>query len=130
MNSADAVIYRGSAFTIEWFFDARGTSPAREYYEMLSVGRRAKFLRLVRLMGEIGRIFDSAKFRNEGDQIFAFKPQPDRFLCFFFTGRKIIVTNAFEKKSQKMPHGEKDRAMRAKRDFEERTKKGLYYEKE
>ena len=130
MKSADAAIYRGSAFTIEWYCDDRGISPARDYYEMLPMERRAKFLKLVRLMGEIGRIFDTAKFRSEGDQIFAFKPQPDRFLCFFFTGRKIIVTHAFHKKSRKLPHGEKDRALRAKRDFEERVKKGTYYEKE
>ncbi len=89
-----------------------------------------KFLKLVRLMAEVGRIFDKTKFRNEGDQIFAFKPQPDRFLCFFFTGRRIVVTNAFHKKSQKLPEQEKGRALRAKRDFEDRIRRGIYYDKD
>jgi hypothetical protein len=48
-------------------------------------------------MGDLGKIFDITKFRNEGDQIFAFKPQPDRYLCFFVVGKKILITNGFEK---------------------------------
>ncbi|MFM6247534.1 MAG: type II toxin-antitoxin system RelE/ParE family toxin [Dolichospermum sp.] len=30
-----------------------------------------------------------------------------RFLCFFFTGKKIIITNAFQKKTQKLPKNQK-----------------------
>lgn len=60
-------------------------------------------------MGEHGKIFDITKFRNESDKLFAFKPQPDRCLCFFFVGRKIVITKGFEKKSQKLPPVEKDR---------------------
>ena len=130
MKAADVVVYRGTSFAVEWYFDNRGISHAKEYYEKLPLDRRVKFLKLVRLIAEAGRIFDKTKFRNEGDQIFAFKPQPDRFLCFFFTGRKIIVTNGFQKKSQKLPHGEKERALRAKYDFEDRIKRGTYYDKE
>ena len=54
-------------------------------------------------MGDFGVIHDTTKFRNEGDSIYAFKPQPDRYLCFFFSGKKIIVTNAYRKKSDKLP---------------------------
>jgi hypothetical protein len=130
MKATDALLYKGSVFTIEWYFDERGKSQAKDYYEALAIERRVKFMKLARLMGEVGKIFDSTKFRNEGDQIMAFKPQPDRFLCFFVVGRKIVVTNGFEKKSQKLPSGEKDRALKAKVDYEARTKKGTYYEKE
>jgi phage-related protein len=129
MKDYEAVAYKGSAFTIEWYFDERGRSDVLSYYEKLPMQRRVKLFKLLRYMAEFGKIFDATKFRNEGDQIFAFKPQPDRFLCFFFTGQKIIITNAFEKKSQKLPPGEKERALRAKADFEARIKKGAYYEK-
>jgi len=40
----------------------------------------------------------------------------------------VIITNAFHKKSDKLPPGEKERALRFKKDFEERVKKGIYYE--
>jgi len=130
MKEQDAIIYSGSQFTIEWYFDESGNCPARDYYRSLIEDRRVKFIKLARLMGEVGKIFDSTKFRNEGDQIYAFKPQPDRYLCFFVVGRKIVVTNAFEKKTQKLPAKEKQRALRIKDSFEKRFKKGNYYEKE
>ena len=44
-------------------------------------------------MGDLGKILDITKFRNEGDGIYAFKPQPDRYLSFFTDNKKIIVTN-------------------------------------
>ncbi len=53
---------------------------------------------LFKRMGDFGIINDKTKFRNEGDKIYAFKSQPNRFLSFFIEGRKIIVTNAFKKK--------------------------------
>jgi len=38
------------------------------------------------------------------------------------------VTNGFRKQAQKLSREEKARALRAKRDYEERMKKGIYYE--
>lgn len=55
----------------------------------------------------------------EGDNIYAFKPQPDRYLCFFFTGKKIIVTNAFQKKSDKLPPNEKATAIKKMVSYED-----------
>jgi len=49
---------------------------------------------------------------------------------FFLYGTKIIITNGFEKKSQKLPASEKERALRAKADFEKRANQGVYYGKE
>jgi len=39
-------------------------------------------------MAEFGKIYDINKFRNEGDGIYVFKPQPDRYLSFFTHGSK------------------------------------------
>src|SRR5947209_7589371 len=122
------IAYRAPAFTIEWYWDPQGRSPALDYFEGLPEDRQDDLLMLLKRMGDLGRIFDKTKFRNEGDQIFAFKPQPDRFLCFFTGGRKLIITNAFVKKRDKLPPGEKDRVLRAKADFEARVRKGTYYE--
>jgi hypothetical protein len=124
----ERIAYQGHAFTIEWFWDAQGRSPPLEYFDQLPEKRQDDLLMLLKRMGDFGRIFDKRRFRNEGDQIFAFKPQPHRFLCFFTTGRKIIITNGFIKKSDKLPPGEKERALRAKADYETRIRKGSYYE--
>ncbi len=82
------------------------------------------------MMGDHGQIRNIEKFRNEGDKLYAFKPQPHRFLCFFFDGNKIIITNAFMKRQQKLPKAEKDKAMGYKVDYENRIKKGRYYGQE
>ena len=123
------VAYDGQCFTVEWFYNEQGESPALEYFNELSDVQKRKVLMLFKRIGDFGRISDITKFRNEGDKIFAFKPQPDRFLSFFYTGKKIIVTNAFRKKSQKLPEEEKERAQLAMQNYNERILKDEYYEK-
>jgi hypothetical protein len=49
-------------------------------------------------------------------------------LSYFFTGGKVIVTNAFTKKQDKLPATEKERALKAMQDYEQRVKTGTYYE--
>ena len=124
------IAYRGRVFQIEWYFTSYGKSQAFEYAESLSRSDKAKFGNLLRLMGDIGKIRDKAKFRSEGNQIFAFKPQPYRFLCFFFEGGKLIITNGFVKKQDKLPKKEKERALRNMKDYKQRVQEGKYYEKE
>ncbi len=88
------VIYVGDAFQLEWYFEEDSNSAAREYFYSLPEKQQLKFLFLVKRIGDFGKISNKELFRNEGDKIYAFKPQPDRFLCFFFTGKKIIIALA------------------------------------
>lgn len=124
------VAYKGIEFTIEWFYDAKQRSASLEYFKKQTKEKQRKLLNLFRLMGDQGKIFDETKFRHEGDKIYAFKPQPDRYLCFFFRGKKIVVTNAFTKKTQKLPQLEKELALNARESYEKRMKEGSYYEEE
>ena len=122
------IAYEGQEYTIEWYHDLQGKSVALEYFLSLTAQERIKALHLFKRMGDVGEIKDTTKFNYEGDQIYAFKPKPNRFLCFFYIGKKIIVTNGFRKKQQKLPKNEKDRAERIKSDYESRVKKGRYYD--
>jgi phage-related protein len=122
------VAYEGSEFTIEWYYDEKGHSQALEYYTRQPQEKQRKLINLFRLLGDFGKIHDKTKFRNEEDGIYAFKPQPDRYLCFFFKGKKIVVTNAFLKKTDKLPKTEKERALKALHSYEKRVKGGRYYE--
>jgi len=117
----------GEKFEIEWYFDSNGKSEVLEYYKDLPVEHRAKTLALFKRLALFGEIKDRTKFNSEGDGLYAFKPIPHRFLCFFVKGKKVIVTNAFHKKTDKLPRNEKEQALRRKSDYEERTKKGTYY---
>ena len=122
------IAYDGEGFTIEWYFSDNGKSESLSYFESLPLNRKKKLRNLFYLLGDLGKIFNEEKFRYEGNRIYALKPSPDRFLCFFFDGSKIIVTNAYEKKSAKMPAREKKRAVNAKEDYTKRTKRGTYYD--
>jgi len=122
------IAYKGSAFTIEWYFTEDGESMALEYYKSLDAQQRRKFLFLLKRIGDSGKISDKTKFIYEGDQIYAFKPQPERFLCFFMQEGKVIITNGFRKKQQKLPSGEKERALACKENYQKRIKEGTYYE--
>ena len=128
MKDKEYIVYDGEAFTIEWYYDQKGKSQPYDFLESLTFQEQAHLLKLVKLMGDIGQIHDKTKFRNEGDKIFAFKPKPNRFLCFFMEGRKIIITNGFVKKKEKLSPTEKERALKHMKDYKARTVKGEYYD--
>jgi len=120
--------YQGAEFSIEWYFDQKGKSLALEYFEKLPYQRKKKIFNLFKLFAKMGKIVNKEKFRYEGDKIYAFKTSPDRFLCFFFDGAKIIVTSAYTKKTVKMPQKEKQKALKAKEDYIKRCQGGKYYD--
>ena len=118
MDKENYLIYEGVFFRIEWFYDKAGYSQAFEYFRKASPSQKRKFLMLIKKIGDFGKIFDKTKFRYEGDEIYAFKPQPDRYLCFFKKGQKIIVTNGFCKRRNKLPLAEKTIALENKKIYE------------
>jgi hypothetical protein len=128
MKKENCIAWQGEKFTIEWYFDAKGTSQALEYFNKMSVIGKEKLVSLFVTIADTGKIFNKEKFNNEGDKIFAFKPKPDRFLCFFFAESKIIVTNAFEKKQDKLLPREKEKALRHKNEYTKRVNEGTYYD--
>lgn len=128
MSRKEYIAYRGEQFVIEWYYTESDESPALSYYISLQKEQRLKFLHLLKRMGDSGKISDTTKFNYEGDQIYTFKPKPDRFLCFFVKGKKIILTNGFCKKQQKLPSNEKEKALRYKDSYEKRVKDGGYYD--
>lgn len=127
----DYIAYHGKIYQIEFYCEKNGKCQPKEYMlEKFSGVEVKKFAHLLMMMGDTGRIRNQQKFRNEGDKIYCFKPQPHRFLCFFVEGGKIIITNAFMKKQQKLPRTEKIRALMCKKDYEMRNKRGAYNGKE
>ncbi|MFO8834953.1 type II toxin-antitoxin system RelE/ParE family toxin [Legionella pneumophila serogroup 1] len=128
MKKVEFIAYEGEAYTIEWYFDDKKHSDGLEYYNSLDKSEKIQLLKLLKRMGDNGEIKDKTKFRNEGDKIYAFKPQPERFLCFFYEGKKIIITNGFCKKQQKLPTNEKDKAINSRNDYISRVERGKYYD--
>ena len=121
MKKEDCVIYKGNFFQIEWYYTEKGESQPFDYFNTTDLAQQRKFLMLCQRLGDFGKIMDKTKFRSEGDEIYAFKPQPNRYLAFFKKGKKIIVTNAYRKSGRKMPKGEKDIAIKCMEDYLKRN---------
>lgn len=117
MTEKECIIYKGQFFQIEWYYTEKGESQPYDYYKACDVVQQRKFLMLCQRMGDFGKILDITKFRSEGDDLYTFKPQPDRYLCFFKKGKKIIVTNAYLKKGDKLPKSEKLIAINCRKDY-------------
>lgn len=128
MAKKNFIAYEGEEYTIEWYFNDMDKSKALEYFQELPRDRQKKLVHLFIVLGDIGEIKNEEKFRHEEDQIYVFKVKPDRFFCFFYEGSKVIVTNAYEKKQNKMPATEKTKALKAKADYIKRCKGGNYYD--
>jgi len=126
----DCIAYKGIFYTIEWYYDESAESQALDYLLKLNAEIQKRVFYLFKRICDNGKINDITKFRNEGDKIYAFKPQPDRFLSFFVKDRTIIVTNAFRKKTDKLPKNEKAKALKFRLSYIQRVKKGKYYEED
>ena len=126
----DYIFYQGEKFQVEFYFTGRGKLPAKEYFDSSERQVKIKLLALVKYIAENGRLFDETKFRlvDKNERIYEFKPLAERFFNFFYEGKKIIITNAYRKKGQKMDRKELARAMNLKKDYEFRVQGGVYYE--
>lgn len=125
------VFYRGQKFQVEFYFTESGRMPARDYLEDTPLEIKAKLAALVAYIAECGRFFDITKFRmvDSSEKIYEFKPLGHRFFNFFYDGGKIIITNGYVKKSQRVSDKDLERAKGLKRDYIDRVKGGRYYEK-
>lgn len=116
--------YDGSIFRIEFFVGGDGSAPVEDWLESQPLKTQLKFAALFKTMGDVGKIFNEQKFKHltGTDQLFEFKADQGRVLCFFFVGKRVVLTHGFVKKSDKTPRGEIERAEKIKIDFSKRSK--------
>ncbi len=126
------IFYLGDKFQVEFYFTETGKMPAKEYLEEAALEIKVKLAVLVKYIAEQGKIFDITKFRvvDSKEKIYEFKPLQYRFFNFFYEGRKIIITNGYIKKSQKVSKKDLEKSRDIKKDYTYRVKGGSYYEKE
>ena len=125
------VFYQGAKFQVEFYFTEAGKIPAREYLEETALNVKVKLAVFVKYIADQGRLFDITKFRqvDEREKIYEFKPVGHRFFNFFYEGGKIIITNAYMKKSQKVSRHDLEKARTMKKNYIARVKGGSYYGK-
>jgi len=118
------LVYLGAALRVEFYQSASGESPAEEWLEGQSATKQQKFAALFAWMGDQGKLWNERKFKHltGSEQIFEFKAEDGRVLCFFVLGKRLVLTHGFSKKGDKTPKGEIERAEAIKKDFLMREK--------
>ena len=119
-----SLAYADPFYRVEFYIRRSGDVMAEAWLDAQPLPVQQKFASLFKWMGDHGRIFNERKFKHltGSDQIFEFKSGDGRVLCFFFTGKRIVLTHGFKKKGDNTPKGEIEMAEKIKIEFEERSK--------
>lgn len=124
MGALTEIVARGNVFAIEAFVSDQGGALALKFLESLSEKEQVQLAALFQRLADTGKIWNEQKFKHlEGtDSIFEFKTNENRVLCFFFVGKRVVLTHGFKKRKAKTPKGEIERAENLKKEFERRIR--------
>ena len=136
MKEKRILVYSGKYRIVEFYKDIRNNIPALDYYKTLTKREKAELYALLRRLTDRppGEFLPETKYRVEDKEnsIYALKFGNNRYLNFTTSAKKIIITNGFKKKTQKLGKREKKSikfAIKAREDYFIRLKEGIYYEK-
>lgn len=97
-------------FYLEFYKTEDGKEPVENFLDSLDDKMTAKLIGLMEILEEKGTELRMPYSEHLDDGIFELRcklgSNITRALYFFYTGKKIIVTNGFVKKTQKTPPGE------------------------
>lgn len=114
-------------YTVEYYELEDGTRPAEGFILSLDLKMRAKIFAALELLEIKGPGLREPFSKSLEDGIFEVRAKQgsdiSRVLYFFVVGRKVILTNGFVKKTQKIPPRELDRAKRYRADYLRRKEK-------
>lgn len=111
-------------YQVMFFEKDDGTAPAEIFINSLDVKMAAKIFRLLVMISENGPELREPYSKFLEDGIFELRAKVGsnitRILYFFFSGRKVIITNGFVKKTQKTPRAEIDKAKAYREEYKNR----------
>ena len=111
-------------FEVNFYETANGNRPAEDFLMSLDTKMRAKMLRMIHMLMKNGNELREpySKFISDGIYELRAKVGSDisRILYFFMIGHRIILTNGFVKKTQRIPVNELEKAKRYRADYLER----------
>ena len=72
MKDREYIVYEGGAFTVEWYYDAKGKSQPLNFYEELDRDQKIQFLNLVKNHRRYRQHTEQNKVQERGRQDFRF----------------------------------------------------------
>ena len=113
-------------FQLEFYETADAKKPVSDFLDSLDDKMVAKLLGLMEILEEKGTELRLPYSEHLEDGIFELRcklgSNITRVLYFFYSGKKIIVTNGFVKKTQKTPPSEINLAKKRRADWIKRYK--------
>ena len=111
-------------FHIEFFATDDGRIPVREFLQSLDAKMEAKVIRSLKHLQAHGYELREPLSAPLGDKLFELRTQSGnnitRVIYFFYTGKTIVLTHGFVKKTQKTPPSEIERAEKYRRIYFQR----------
>ncbi len=95
--------FSGPHFSVECLELADGSCPAGEFLDALPSSDRRKIDVLFEMIGATGRIANKEKFKklSDSDNIWQFKSNQIRILCFFAPGKRVMLAFGVKKKQDR-----------------------------
>ena len=103
-------------WSVEFYTDARGRQPARDFILRLPNKERAVAVRVLELLEKYGIGLKMPYVRPIGG-IWELRAGPNRFFYFLYTESKFIILHGYRKQSVKTPARELETAKRRMADF-------------
>ena len=111
----------GCMFEVVFYEKGSGEKPVEDFIDSLEPKMRAKLVSVMEILEEKGNMLRMPYSQHIEDGIFEVRAKVgsniSRVMCFFYYGRKIIMTNGFIKKTQKTPKNEIDLAKKYRKEF-------------
>ena len=108
-------------YDVVYYQKPDGSVPVSLFLDELSPKMQAKLIKEIGLLKKNGPQLGEpySKFLNDG--IYELRCQTEgnisRIFYFFISGKKVIMTNGFVKKSEKTPPNELEKAIRYRQDY-------------
>jgi len=108
-------------YKVVFYTSDNGKEPVSDFLNGLDIKMRAKMLRTIELLQENGPALRHPYSAPISEGIFELRAKTgtdiSRVLYFFYTGRTIVLTNGFIKKTQKTPVAEIKLACKYRTDY-------------
>jgi phage-related protein len=110
IDHRDDPLVKGPCAAIAYARQTNGKRPAFDYIETLEKEDWAKLAKSFTKMAQVGKIWDTERFRKLCGKIWEFKIHPKvRVLCFQ-SGKTWFLTHGFDKETGNTPRKEIERA--------------------
>ena len=114
-----------SDWSVEFYSDSDGDSSVLDWYGSLDDKTKAKLIWIFQLLETNGIEVGMPYIKPLGDKLYEVRADVNRntfrVIYFLYTGRRFILLHGFQKKTQKTPEKELERARKYLEDFLERN---------